>query len=446
MSKFNRLIKVSLATAFFVSPLLAQEIDNQEESDFVIEILSLPSEMCDDYLSNKGWTTGLNTLKGGKEVYFAVGFSGIKAPKNSPRYVDSIQNAYTSAALQAKKELAEYWGKEVTNDLKTSLVERLSEGKKPQDLLAEEKSKNEDGELSLLEKARLIMHQKLNDMMSDETQEKIENDQLEAEELARAIDNITDQNSFQQTVNTSAQAQIRGMKTTYAGLSETGVCAVSAWSENTSKQADALATGDFKILQNLKPGKPFSQRIPNHKSAKGVEKLLSRFGAYIARNENGEIGVISYGQASAMRSDPTAMKSAMNVAKLKAEAQIAQLSKENVDVRSKLEDIEIETGFKNSDMKDYYSERNTEERIAASSKLKVSGVVQYGTWAIPAHPITKKPVAGVILTWTPSDSNLAKKMKKTDSTSSSSKPSGGSWSEETGMTGGGSSGDDEEDF
>ena len=60
------------------------------------------------------------------------------------------------------------------------------------------------------------MHQKLNDMMSDETQEKIENDQLEAEELARAIDNITDQNSFQQTVNTSAQAQIRGMKTTYA--------------------------------------------------------------------------------------------------------------------------------------------------------------------------------------------------------------------------------------
>ena len=82
MSKLNRLIKVSLATAFFVSPLLAQEIDNQEESDFVIEILSLPSEMCDDYLSNKGWTTGLNTLKGGKEVYFAVGFSGIKAPKN----------------------------------------------------------------------------------------------------------------------------------------------------------------------------------------------------------------------------------------------------------------------------------------------------------------------------------------------------------------------------
>ena len=79
-----------------------------------------------------------------------------KAPKNSIRYVDSIQNAYTSAALQAKKELAEYWGKEVTNDLKTSLVERLSEGKKPQDLLAEEKSKNEDGELSLLEKARLI--------------------------------------------------------------------------------------------------------------------------------------------------------------------------------------------------------------------------------------------------------------------------------------------------
>ena len=147
-----------------------------------------------------------------------------------------------------------------------------------------------------------------------------------------------------------------------------------------------------------------------------------------------------------MRSDPTALQNAMRVAKLKAEAQIAQLSKENVDVKSKLEEVEIETGFKDSDMKDYYSERNTQERIAASSKLKVSGVRQYGTWAVPAHPITKKPVAGVILTWTPSDSNLAKKMKKTDSSSSSNKSSGSSWSEETGMTGGGSSGDDEEDF
>ena len=368
--------------------------------------------MCDDYLSNKGWSSGLNTLKGGKEVYFAVGFSGIKAPKNSPRYIDSIQNAYTSAALQAKKELAEYWGKEVTNDLKTSMVEKYSEGEKPQDLLSENKTKNDKGEMYLLEKAQLIMHQRLDSMMSDETKNKLENDQLDADELQKELDNITDQSSFQQTVNTSAQAQIRGMKTTYAGLSQTGVCVVSGWSENTSKQADALATGDFKILKNLKPGKPYSKRIPSHKSKEGITKLLSRFGAYIARNENGEIGIISYGQASAMRSDPTALQNAMRVAKLKAEAQIAQLSKENVDVKSKLEEVEIETGFKDSDMKDYYSERNTQERIAASSKLKVSGVRQYGTWAVPAHPITKKPVAGVILTWTPSDSNLAKKMKK----------------------------------
>ncbi len=446
MNKLPHFLKLFLILTFFASFISAQEIDNEEESGFEIEVLSLPSQMCDDYLSNKGWSAGLNTLKGGKEVYFAVGFSGIKAPKNSPRYIDSIQNAYTSAALQAKKELAEYWGKEVTNDLKTSMVEKYSEGEKPQDLLSENKTKNDKGEMSLLEKAQLIMHQRLDSMMSDETKNKLENDQLDADELQKELDNITDQSSFQQTVNTSAQAQIRGMKTTYAGLSQTGVCAVSGWSENTSKQADALATGDFKILKNLKPGKPYSKRIPSHKSKEGITKLLSRFGAYIARNENGEIGIISYGQASAMRSDPTALQNAMRVAKLKAEAQIAQLSKENVDVKSKLEEVEIETGFKDSDMKDYYSERNTQERIAASSKLKVSGVRQYGTWAIPAHPITKKPVAGVILTWTPSDSNLAKKMKKTDSSSSSNKSSGSSWSEETGMTGGGSSGDDEEDF
>ena len=117
--------------------------------------------------------------------------------------------------LQAKKELAEYWGKEVTNDLKTSMVEKYSEGEKPQYLLSENKTKNDKGEMSLLEKAQLIMHQRLDSMMSDETKNKLENDQLDADELQKELDNITDQSSFQQTVNTSAQAQIRGMKTTY---------------------------------------------------------------------------------------------------------------------------------------------------------------------------------------------------------------------------------------
>lgn len=438
---------IFLAISIFASFIGAQSVEDDQDSGFVLEILTLPSSMCDDYLSSKGYTNGLNTLRSGKEVFFSVGFSSVKAPKSSPRYIDSIQNAFTTASLQAKKELAEYWGKKITNDLKTSMIEKYSEGEKPQNLLEEEKTKSEKGELSLYEKAQLIMHQRLNAMMSDETKNKLENDKLDEEALAKELDNITDQNSFQQTVNSSSQAQIRGMKTTYAGLSPTGVCAVSAWSENTSKQADALATGDYKILKDLKPGKPFSKRIPNHKDVKGIKKLLTSFGASIARNENGELGVISYGQASAMRSDPTALQNAMRVAKLKAEAQIAQLSKENVDVQSKLEEVEIETGFKDSEMKDYYSERNTEERIAASSKLQVSGVKTYGTWAIPAHPITGKPVAGVILTWSPSDADLAKKMKETDTKpASKGSSSSGSWSEETGMTGGGSSGDDEEDF
>ena len=103
MNKLPHFLKLFLILTFFASFISAQEIDYEEESGFEIEVLSLPSQMCDDYLSNKGWSSGLNTLKGGKEVYFAVGFSGIKAPKNSPRYIDSIQNAYTSAVASKKR-------------------------------------------------------------------------------------------------------------------------------------------------------------------------------------------------------------------------------------------------------------------------------------------------------------------------------------------------------
>ena len=118
---------IFLAISIFASFIGAQSVEDDQDSGFVLEILTLPSSMCDDYLSSKGYTNGLNTLRSGKEVFFSVGFSSVKAPKSSPMYIDSIQNAFTTASLQAKKELAEYWGKKITNDLKASMKEKYSE-------------------------------------------------------------------------------------------------------------------------------------------------------------------------------------------------------------------------------------------------------------------------------------------------------------------------------
>ena len=92
-------------------------------------------------------------------------------------------------------------------------------------------------------------------------------------------------------------------------------------------------------MRGLKPSKPFSRRIPNHKSQEGLKELLGMFGAHIARNEKGEMGIISYAQAGSQRSDSTSLGFAFNVATAKARAQISQLSNENISVQNKLQKI-----------------------------------------------------------------------------------------------------------
>ena len=130
----------------------------------------------------------------------------------------------------------------MSNDVKSQIIEGLSSGVKPKDLLAEQKIADDTGDISIFEKTKLLIHQKLDSMMSDETKDKLAQEEMSKEALQKELDEITDQASFEQEQETLAQAQIRGMKTINTILGKSGVCTVLAWSENTSKQADALAS------------------------------------------------------------------------------------------------------------------------------------------------------------------------------------------------------------
>ncbi len=454
---------ILILIAFFTSLTISEEIADDESGSFTLKVLPTPGGACSNYLDKKGWQEGFQILGSGAETFFAMGESSVKAPKGSNAsenmaYIDSIQTAYAVAALSAKRKLAEAWSLKIKSDIKNSMIERVKSGTPPKFLLEEREAEQKDklinntnsDELSMFEKTKLLINQKLDSMLSDETKQKLEDDNLAEAEAAKIleeeINKITDQSSFSQTIESAAQAEIKGMKTVYTNKSKTGVCVVAGYSEKTSKQADALATGNLSIMTGLKPSKPFSRRIPNHKSQEGLMELLGMFGAHIARNEKGEMGIISYAQAGSQRSDSTSLGFAFNVATAKARAQIAQLSNENIAVQNKLQQIEVATGFANSDLKEYYSERNSEDRMNASSRLTVSGVSEWGRWTVE-NPDTKSPMVGVILTWTPSGADFANRSrdasKERGSNSGSSKST---WSEESGYTSGGSSGDDEEDF
>lgn len=456
--KFLALIFILLSAPI----ALGQEMEDEQSGGYSFEILEIPGDACSQELRRTGKKEGFTRLPNGKEVFFAIGSADVMAPQgNTPvqraNYINSIQNAYSIAALKAKKKLAETWSKEIKTKTKNSFIEQLKSGTPPKALLGERKAKRDEfvkkqqsgeGGLSMFEKARLLINQKLDSMISDETREKLEKENLDAIEaeklLAAEIDKITDQNTFDQTIETSAQAEIRGMKTWYSHKSGKGICVVAAYSENLSKQADALASKDYSILKGLKKGKPIAQQIPSHTSRDGISKLMGMYGANITRDDTGQVLIVSFAQAGASRSDATAIDMAFERAILKADAQIAQLNNEAIEVSNKVREVEMSTGFANSDVKDYYSESNQQARIEASSNLKISGVSDWGRWAA-TNPDTKGPMVGVIRYWTPSGADFANKSREA-SKSGSGSPGGSksSWSEESGYSSGGGLGDDDD--
>jgi hypothetical protein len=117
---------------------------------------------------------------------------------------------------------------------------------------------------------------------------------------------------------------------------------------------------------------------------------------------------VSYAQAGTIDSSSTRLNSARQIAQVQAEAQIIQFLNEAVDVYSRLEQIEITT-TSIDETKDYYSERNFQDRLSAFSKANSKGLQLHDWWAAN-HPYTKKPVVGAVVTWTPSAVDFVEEM------------------------------------
>lgn len=425
--------------------MLFAEVFEEEFPDGEIqEEYSLDGEACFDYVDNKGWSDGENSRKG-KSFYVGVGISSSGASMQQLAYIDSIQNAFIRAQMNAKTDIAESQAKVIMSEISNEFVQSFKEGVKPVDVVTKNDSEAQNyDELSMYQKMKLLIHQKLDDSVSSENKDKVGEDERK---LQQEIDGILSQNVFQDSIEATASSNIRGMKVVYSNLSakpnsgKTIVCNVVVWSENFVKYADAMATGNFKVLSNSK-----KKKKPLKEQVKKGEALLVTFGTFMDRDENGDMSILSYAQSGIKSSTANSQQAAIRTAKLKAERAIIQFRSENVEVQEKINTFEITTE-KADGMVDTYSEENIDRRQKASANGTLQGSKVVHRW-VKKHPITSRPVAGVVVSWSPSSANFAKKMKQT----LDSKPNALESSSELQVIqpqeygSGSSGGDDEDDF
>ena len=430
---------------YLLAPLLLfAEPEDELDGSVQLEEISMDGQACYDYLDSKGYEEGDNERRG-KKFFIAVGIDSSGANMSQLAYIDSIQNAFIRAQMNAKTTLAESLEKQLKSEIQNEFKQAFKEGKKPAIIIQEQDSEAETyGDLSTYQKMKLLMHQKLDELISQENKDAVGQDDRE---LEKQMEGILNQNVFRDSIEATAKSNIRGMKTLFSNLSakpasnRTSVCNVAIWSENLVKYADAMSTGNFSKLRNLKKGKPLKEYVPADTETLGVT-----FGAFMVRNEKGEMSIISFSQAGMKTSSSMSEKAAFTSAKTKAERAIIQLRSENVEVAEKIDSFEVTTE-KTDGLIDVYSEENIERRQTAKTEGTLQGSKVLKRWK-QKHPVTGRLVVGMVVGWSPSSADFSSDMKETLDQDPKSDGSNYSRTEVDAreVESGSSMGDDEDDF
>ena len=317
--------------------------------------------------------------------------------------------------------------------------------------------------MSIYEKTKVLVNQQLDKMVDQETKDKIKNKTISERELQSKIDEIVNQSTFKDSIKSNASGSVRGMKSVYSAFSvekgdkQTMVCNVGLWSSKLAADVDAMTTGDYSRLQDLKKGKPLQKYIPHFnrqfdrkvykEEFDAFESLLGTFGAFMVRNERGEMSVISYAQEKPATDSATSKLIAFDNATLRARRAIIQLRDENIDTSQSMTRQEATTEYRDG-MMDYWSDNSSERRTAASASGTLKGDYELYRWN-NNHTLNGQPVVGVVVAWTPSNAMAIDEISETLSESPQSSYDDYSSDYEdssSSASGGSSAGDDEDDF
>lgn len=342
-------------------------------------------EMIDAYLASKGWSGGRNE-KGGRIFFIAQGSGIIEAPKTSNSYIASRTNAFTKAMLDAKKNMTEYLGVEISSEIARSYAEGA--------LIPMPSNPNE-------------VDQKVLAMIAAEAAEAAEKTgEADKEE---AIKKVLATDRFSKVMKSAAQAQIMGLQAicTFESVpandkGEIGVVAI--WSPVLQEMAASMTTG--APVAGMKPKAPIGEQISTDPNT-----LLSTFGVQQKIDEHGNLVLLAFGQAGATVPSRTAAKAAQSKAKASAISMLREFAGENVAVATDMLNAESVEIYEDA-TENYQDESGFSERIKATAEtLKMNGISVVKTWNAK-HPSNGQTVYGCICAWSPKQAGLAVEMRK----------------------------------
>ena len=175
------------------------------------------SSQCDDLLESKMWDEGVNYKDDGTKFFVSIGTDSVGVDTNNDFFPSALFDAAIVANLQAKGELVDYIGKEMVSEIANSEIQAASTGEQLGSIsttnnTSANQSKNYD-DLSIYEKTKVFINQQLDKAIDPETKNKLNDKNVSDKEKEDIRRDILNQKNFQDSIMSSSQGTVRGMKT-----------------------------------------------------------------------------------------------------------------------------------------------------------------------------------------------------------------------------------------
>ncbi len=356
-------------------------------------------DQANDFLANKGWATGYDRAKG---IFIAIGTAAIKAPPGDPGFDTARQEAAVMSLMNAKAELARFLSQEV----ETELSSRYSEPNIGETLSATEMPP----EPGLIDKVVLLANAELDAMLNDRGINP--NDPDGKRSAAASAAQLVASETFSSAVSVMARQEIGGVQayrsfeSVEPGASSNQIAVVAVFSPKSKQLHDALlGSGD-------PPSGDPRESISAWARSQGPEVLLYTHGVQPRTDENGEVSLVLFGQATPRTSATRSAQAATDKARLAATEAARRFLGEMVVLAENSSQASSYAEYAD-DATRYSATDSFEQEIKSrSARLKMPGITPVYSWQFQ-HPLSGKVTYGWVGKLSVSDALAANELRDT---------------------------------
>jgi len=353
-----------------------------------------PSSKVDDFLKKKGWKRGRNFKSNGDPFYVAVGEGAISANRDSKMIHDSRQAAFTEAFINAKTEYVKSLGLQISKDVSAKTYENLMPDTMAEDVInaavgTDSNSFDKFKKLISVKFDNALKEEGYDPNMTDAEKEKIKKKVLRSREITELF-------------TATAQQLIKGFQSykTFEGA-EPGqrgtITVIALGSGKLYKLADAIYAGSTNVPKGA-PKKPIEEQL----ILDNADALLASFGTKMYVNENGNLVLVAYGQASpSFENDPGALSTACQIAESNAYGHMVSFANEQVMYDEMIKKVDKAETFIQNGVEAYEATngREIDRLIKSNSNMKLEGQELIGTYKIRNPKLYKSTSCVAVAKW-----------------------------------------------